>query len=290
VWAVRLAVLSDLHGAARLPEVVRAVACAVETAGANWLVCAGDVGGGGAEDALRCLRALDAACAGRVLFVPGNHDVWCRAGDSWAEWRRLLAFPGNLERGNRELGEGWVAVGTGGWYDYSLAVPGPWTERDVAQKHWGTVVWRDGEFARWGAPDPEVALAFGRLLEQRLAEARRTAGARLVAVTHVVPFADALGTVPEEPARAFCRAFLGSARYGEALRRAGCAWAVFGHSHVRRRGSAGGVRYVCAPLGYPHEWVASDRPVEEVAAALAVVDLDRRPDQPDSRAPGPART
>lgn len=294
---IRLAVLSDLHAAARLPEAIRALSRAVEVSGADWLICAGDVGGGGAADCLRCLRTMDQALGGHLLFVPGNHDIWCHPrskGDSWDEWKRLLAFPGNLERGPRALAAGWCAVGTGGWYDYSLAAPGPWSDDDVARKQWGSVLWRDAEFARWGAPDGEIAEGFARLLEQRLQDATQ-AGTRIVAVTHVVPFGGVLSE-PREAAQpptsqtpsgavgsdasdadrslAFCRAFMGSTVYGAALTRHRCAYAAFGHSHVRRRGtSEGGVPYVAAPLGYPKEWQGSGEVAEEIAGALALIDL-----------------
>ncbi len=273
---MRLCVLSDLHAAARLPATVAAVAQGFRRADASWLICAGDVGGGGAADCLRCLTALDQAVDGRLLYVPGNHDIWCRpgtSGDSWDEWRRLLTFSGNLERGTRELGDGWTAVGTGGWYDYSLAVEGPWSADDVARKHWENVLWRDAEFARWGAADAEVSQGFLQLLEQRLGEARESGG-RIVAVTHVVPFAGVLDPPGDDRSHAFCQAFMGSSAYGGMLAKAGCKLAVFGHSHVRRRGIAdGGVPYVGAPLGYPKEWTGSGDVAEEVAAAMAVVDL-----------------
>lgn len=273
--AIRCAVISDLHAAARLPAVVRAIGAQVESARAEWVICAGDVGAGGAGDALRCLGELDAACGGRLLFVPGNHDIWCprdRLGDSWDEWKRLLTFPGNLERGNRTLGPGLCAVGTGGWYDYSLAAPGPWTTADIHRKAWGTARWRDADFARWGAPDPDVCLAFGQLLEERLAEAH-TAGLQPLVVTHVIPFGTVVQRHPDDPARSFCAAFLGSVRYGEAIAAAGAALAVFGHTHVRRRGEDSGVPYVCAPLGYVKEWTHAKHPVAEVAEAMAIVDV-----------------
>jgi putative phosphoesterase len=274
VPAVRLAVLSDLHAAARRPEVIRAVAASMEAAGAEWLVCAGDVGAGGADDALRCLRALDRACAGRALFVAGNHDIWCppgEPGDSWDQWRRLLTFPGSLERGNRDLGGGLCAVGVGGWYDYSLGDDGPWTRDDVERKQWGNVLWRDAALARWGATDAEVCAGFGQLLQQRLDEAA-AAGLRAVAVTHVLPFAQAVQRRPDDPTWTFCNAFMGSSAYGEAIAARGCALAVFGHTHTRKRGMAAGVPYVCAPLGYEQDWQDADA-AAEVARALAVVDV-----------------
>jgi len=274
VVALRLAVLSDLHAAARQPEVVAAVAMAVEAGGAEWLLCAGDVGAGGAEDALRCLRALDAACGGRVLFVPGNHDIWCppgRAGDSWDQWKRLLSFPGNLERGNRDLGPGLCVAGVGGWYDYSLGHPGPWTSEDVERKQWSTILWRDAQFARWGAADGEVAAGFGALLRQRLEEAA-AAGRRAVAMTHVLPFAAALERRPDAPEQAFSAAFMGCAAYGEVIAAHRCPLAVFGHTHARSRGTAAGVPYLCAPLGDARQW-AHGSAAAEVAAALQIAEV-----------------
>lgn len=271
---MRLAALSDLHAAARRPDVVAAIARAMAGAGAEWLVCAGDVGPGGAADALSCLRALDEACGRRVLFVPGNHDIWCPPGDrgdSWDQWRRLLAFPGNLERGNRDLGGDLCAVGVGGWYDYSLGEPGPWTRADLARKRWGTALWRDVDFARWGASDPEVAAGFGQLLRQRLDEAA-AGGRRAVAVTHVLPFAEAVRRRPQDLPYTFCHAFMGAAAYGEAIAAHGCPLAVFGHSHIRARQTVGQVACVCAPLGYPGEWGGTDAAAEAVAA-MAVVDV-----------------
>lgn len=282
-----MAILSDLHSAARLPAVVRAVAAGAEAAHARWVLCAGDVGAGGAEDALRCLRELDAACGGRLLYVPGNHDIWCAPsdpGDSWDQWRRLLSFRGNLERGNRDLGEGLCAAGTGGWYDYSFAPPGPWNQDDLRRGAWESARWRDADFARWGAPDPEVCTGFVRLLEERLAEGA-AAGLRPVVLTHVVPFAAAVDRRPEDPVWSFCNAFMGSGRYGELAARFDAALAVFGHTHTRRRGAGEGLPYVCAPLGYVRQWVHAKHPVAEVAAAMVTVEVGA-----DPAAPTPAGT
>ena len=271
--------ISDLHAAARLPAVVRAISMRAESVGAEWVICAGDVGAGGAVDALRCLGELDAACGRRLLYVPGNHDIWCSPGapgDSWDQWKRLLTFPGNLERGNRALGAGLCAVGTGGWYDYSLAEPGPWTPADTERKSWGTARWRDADFARWGAPDAEVCQALGRLLAERL-HAARAADLRPVVVTHVVPFAAAVQRRPEDALWSFCAAFLGSSRYGEGIVAAAAALAVFGHTHVRRHGTEAGVPYVCAPLGYSQEWTHVKHPAAEVDLAMAIVDVEAGP-------------
>jgi len=121
---MRIGVISDLHvdlneEASSQGAVVASLSAASARRGAELLIVAGDIANR-YDTSLRTLAALEAASGLRVLFVPGNHDVWNEAstlpfGRGWGAWdsyRALEAFPGNLARGPVDLPGGWSVIGT----------------------------------------------------------------------------------------------------------------------------------------------------------------------------------
>ena len=195
-----------------------------------------------------------------------------------------------LDRGPAAVGDVGF-VGCLGWYDYTLRqieqpvegirvtpahplhrstlahlapLPGrselEWselTERDYAGKAliWEednrthTLVWNDVIYAEWGMTDAQVVDMQVRKLRRSLEQVGDVR--RLVAVTHTVPFLEAFGQPYRRVDFAFCRAYMGSARLGEAL--AGeerlAVW-ICGHVHYQVVVSCRGVTVVnvsCAP-------------------------------------------
>jgi hypothetical protein len=266
---VRIALTSDLH-VEHHPDVIPLVAARVASLSPSLLIVAGDVSHNLAtlESALRALRPA----APRLLFIPGNHDLWCGkdgAPSSRERYERIIpelcARAGCIALGGAPVAiDGVVFCGVTGWYDYSLrsrALDGRVAMDDYRRGALGLMRWNDKAHVIWpgddGArlDDPEICAAQVAALERQLADA----GTRpTVAVTHHLPFAELVTSRGELPWD-FINAFMGSARLGEALLGArNLKLACCGHTHFRRRGvfaGAGGEFAVeCSPVGYPREY------------------------------------
>lgn len=286
---MRLALTSDLH-VEHHPEVVTLIAERVRALAPDVLVVAGDVTPHLAtlEAALREL----ARASPRLLFVPGNHDLWMLPGTPSSRERYERALPeacaragvGCVGREPIEI-DGVAFVGVTGWYDYSLrnrALDGTFTLDDYRRGAWGRLRWNDKLRVSWPGDDgvelddPAICAAQVVSLERQL----DAAGARpTVVVTHHLPLAE-LVTSRGEPPWDFINGFMGSARLGEAMRRAaGVRHAVCGHTHFRKRatvdGAGGAFTVETSPIGYPREYARMGglTLAERVADRVTSIDL-----------------
>lgn len=266
---MRLAYTSDLH-VDHHPEVVGWIARRAREVGAETLVIAGDVSPRRRvlEESLREL----ADAAPRVVFVAGNHDLWCAEAGPDSRARYLHVIPelcaragvACLHHGPIEAG-GVTLVGQTGWYDGSLrdrAYDAEIPAEAYCAGRFGRLEWMDRRFIRWPSADDDAALAawMAERLAADLARAPRDRPA--VVVTHVLPF-DQLAPRPPLPF-AFVRAFLGATALGDAIVAAADAglpvWRVLaGHTHFRRRAviarpGGGVVAAETSPVGYPREY------------------------------------
>ena len=248
---------ADLHyglyrtGDAATRELARRV-CASD---ADAFIIAGDVAGSEPEAFAECL-GLFRSFRGTRLMVPGNHDLWTRAGCSRHKYQTALP---RLARqcGFRMLDSGPVAlgdvafIGSVGWYDYSMRNPdlGLTDEHYRAKSLPGICTWNDLRYVRWTLEDEEfLALCLGRMEEHyRQVEGRAEC---VVAVLHHLPFPELLydcrSVAPE-----FCRGFMGSTRLGDLLLRLPkVRHALCGHRHGQGACRRDGVHALVAGSEY----------------------------------------
>mgnify|MGYP003577207746 CR=1 FL=1 len=213
------------------------------------LLVAGDV-----SDALarvgQCIAALSRRFR-RVLFVPGNHELWVvrqgAAGDSLAKFDQVLAVArdSGATTGRLQL-PGLCIAPLWSWYDYSF---GPLNEMLKTQ-------WSDFHACRWPGGLQAPALARHFLARNDLAAA--PGGCRVVTVSHFLPRADLMpARLP--PSVRDLLPVLGSAALDGQVRQLGACLHVYGHSHLNRQVLRDGVMYVNAALGYPREGLISAR-------------------------------
>jgi Icc-related predicted phosphoesterase len=272
---VRIASVSDIHtDFAENRDVMVKLAAEIYHRGADVVIVAGDV----SHKNDRIERALVALSyvAGRVAYLPGNHDLWFdvphapsnKGINTWARYRSELrelaekigahylpASPLVIDR---------VAIaGTCGWYDYSLAPEAIRTsigDEALAAKTFGGVMWSDARFIAFRngdaalMSDAEVA----RQMEAELAEQLRAidddpAIDQCVVVTHHLPFDEVVthtGTLPWE----FFNAFMGSSSLGRIIKETKKAKvAIYGHTHLVGERTIDRLRVFGTPLGYPRE-------------------------------------
>ena len=276
---MRLLVTADLHyNHPKSKRLAEEVIEEMNGAGGDVLLVVGDTAVGDGEHLERCLERFQ--FTGPKLFVAGNHELWTRGEDSYQ------LFTEELPRRVRELGWQWLEgepfvqdrvaiVGSVGWYDYSyaeesLGIPRRFYEEKVSPgaaevegdlgylfertddiaAHAREVFarWNDGQFVKLQRSD----VAF---LDERLKHLAAQLNAladvpHVVAAMHHVPFRELLP--PRHNAQwDFARAYLGSDRIGEMLRKyANVRTAFCGHSHQEAEALIGGVRAINVGSGY----------------------------------------
>jgi 3',5'-cyclic AMP phosphodiesterase CpdA len=287
VRAIRLAITSDLH-VDHHADAIPLLAEAVKRTEADVLVVAGDLTANG-ELLERSLASLRGS-AREAVFVPGNHDLWCKADGASSKERYERIVPAHVRNAGfhapfteeRVVLFGHRFVSVTGWYDYSL--------RDVELDHellpehyaegrFGPLHWSDKLLVRW--PEGERRLEDPEICDRQVASLKRQLaqpGAEpIVAVLHHLPFKE-LTTSSGMPWN-FLNGFMGSARLGDLLmadRRVRLS--ISGHTHFHKdvqivRGDRT-LRAVVSPLGYPREYRRAGFTLpEQVQRRVLVIDL-----------------
>jgi len=276
---MRLLVAADLHcDNARSRDGALELIERINRESFDVLLVVGDVGNGDDDTLERSLQRF--TFDGPKLFVPGNHELWTRRGDS------LRLHDDELPRRVRAVGWHWLpgapfargcvaVVGNLGWYDYAFAaeylgVPkrfyaakiSPGAARatrshpelfedasDIPDSAINVVArWNDGRFVKLPMPDAEFC---ERLLDQLHADLDAVTSARqVVAAVHHVPFRELLPPL-RVPTWDFAHAYLGSPRFGQlALSRSNVTHVVCGHSHLPAEAFIDGIHAINIGSGY----------------------------------------
>lgn len=259
---MRLLAISDLHLAS---AVNRAALDALPPHPDDWLIVAGDV----AEriDAVAEALELLAARFAKVVWVPGNHELWARTSldepAGVACYEALVArartagvvtpedpfpvWPGPLPAGVEKL----VIAPLFLLYDYSFRPDDVPIDRVVEWAEETHNVCSD-ELLLSPAPfESRIAWCDARLAE---AERRLTdeldAGSRTVLVNHW-PLRRDLVRIPRVPR---FTPWCGTVRTEDWHRRFRAHAVVSGHLHTRRTDMRDGTRFEEVSLGYPRQW------------------------------------
>ncbi len=253
----RVLVTADLHFGLHPAgdECVLKMADFVRESDADVFAIAGDVGDADTECFSFCLELFE-EFDGLKLVVPGNHDLWTSGQSSYEKYQEVL--PGlAADLGFRMLDAGPERagnlgfVGNIGWYDYSFRSP----DLDVSTEQYrtkelpGVCMWNDARFIDWDMTDDQ----FTERCVRRLLAAYRAVEPdvdSVIAVMHHVPFKELLYE-RSNAAFEFCRAFLGSDRFGRLLMDCPKVKYVFcGHRHGPDEAVIGGVQAFCVGSEY----------------------------------------
>jgi predicted phosphodiesterase len=213
------------------------------------LILAGDV----SDSLVRLERTLSTLVAKfrKVLFVPGNHELWVIRDENNAtsleKFRQVCLV---VERSGASMqtfrSEGVVIVPLLSWYDYSFGLPSD-ELRDT---------WMDYRACRWPS---DLGMEGVAQLFESANHLPDTRGEPVISFSHFLPRIDVM------PERISARnrtlyPVLGSARLDHQVRAVRAKIHVYGHSHVNRCIQIDGVTYVNNAFGYPHEGgIASKR-------------------------------
>ncbi len=206
------------------------------------LILAGDV-----TDALRkldwCLNTL-ARRFKKVLFVPGNHDLWViRDGPTKSSLQKfddvaaVVESSGASMRTFIERGVSIVPILT--WYDYSFGEPS-----DELR-----AVWMDYRACRWPSEYSEKDVTAHFLA---LNDTFTPNGGKIITYSHFLPRLDLMPSYIPCVSRQLYPV-LGSTGLDRELRALNSSVHVYGHSHVNRQVTIDGVTYINNAFGYPSE-------------------------------------
>ena len=282
---MRIAATSDIHIDKNGQGTLDALADRVRALAPDVLVIAGDIATA-PTTFLSTLLALRAA-APELVVIAGNHDVWSGPAavkhgiDAWARLDKILPALCN-EAGARCLDAGPVVIGgigfagTLGWYDLStrdMALDAP--EEAYRTGAYAGMQWMDHRLAIWtgagGEPMSERAVA-ERLRNRFAAHLAQLKTAAIVAVTHMLPFAEQVHR-KQHPGWRFANAFMGHLALGDVIRAdPRVRLAIAGHTHLPSENAEGPLHTLVTPLGYHTEW-AGRSAVEAVERAVRVVEL-----------------
>jgi predicted phosphodiesterase len=212
------------------------------------LVLAGDV-----TDSLPrlewCLGTL-AARFKKVLFVPGNHELWVlrenHGKNSFQKFDEVCAAAASSGASMQAFHvPGLSIIPLLSWYDYSFGEPADELRR----------IWMDYRACRWpgGYAEKEVAAHFAALNDEEAGPA----GGKVITYSHFLPRIDVMPrSIPVSGRLLY--AVLGSASLDVQLRKLNADIHLYGHSHVNRRVTIDGVTYINNAFGYPSEaWMTS---------------------------------
>ncbi len=180
----------------------------------------------------------------RVLFVPGNHDLWVRKSNfstSFDKFEKIceIARKHNICVDAYHI-DSLSLVPLLGWYDFSFGQPDEQLNN----------AWMDFTACKW--PEdlsiPEVARTFVEKNNALLNTCNQT----VISFSHFLPRIDLMPSYIPESFR-YLNPILGSALIEEQIRELSPQIHVYGHSHVNRQVDIDGIRYVNNAFGYPSE-------------------------------------
>jgi len=254
---MRLLAISDLHLS---HPANRAALAELGHYPDDWLIVAGDVGS--SPDHLRmAVEALGPRFA-RVVWAPGNHELWTSAshpdlGRGEDRYEKLLAIcrAGGVTTPEDPYPEfpgepGTVVVPMFLLYDYSFRPPEVDAGRAVAWAREAGVLCGDERLLDPHPFENRAAWCRARCDATEARLAALPAGTRTVLVNHW-PLRYDLARPPRIPRFSI---WCGTTRTEDWAQRFGARVVVSGHLHLRTTMARHGVRYEEVSLGYPRDW------------------------------------
>lgn len=177
----------------------------------------------------------------KVLFVPGNHDLWLKKGekDSLQKFHQLLELAHKTGVQTSPYTSADLAiVPIFSWYDFSFGQP------SVAIRR----AWVDFKACQWTMQEAALTQYFLDLnvphLEQKSKE--------IISFSHFVPSATLIPTKVPKVVRSLLPVF-GSDKIEQQLKLLQPDLHIYGHSHLNRSVEKDGIWYLNNAFGYPHE-------------------------------------
>jgi predicted phosphodiesterase len=181
----------------------------------------------------------------KVLYVPGNHELWItEAGDgptSLDKFFRVCALAADHGVLTSPFEQGALSiVPLFAWYDYTFGEPCAGLQRR----------WMDFRTCKW--PEAAGAREIADYFLALNAPAVYPRHGRVISFSHFVPRIDVLPAEPRPELR-MLYPVLGTTRLDEQIRALQPSIHVYGHSHLNHAVTLDGTSYVNNAFGYPNE-------------------------------------
>lgn len=179
----------------------------------------------------------------KVLFVPGNHDVWLKEGDkginSLQKFHQLLdlARDEGVQTTSYQIDKISI-VPLFAWYDFSFGEPSESIKR----------AWVDFKACKWPMDLAEISSYFGELNKDNLKQENQN----IISFSHFVPRMDLIPPNVPNIVKALLPVF-GSTQLGKEVKKLGSDMHIYGHSHLNRSLEKDGTWYLNNAFGYPQE-------------------------------------
>ena len=181
----------------------------------------------------------------KVLFVPGNHDLWVVREDcdknSLQKFDDICAVAESSGASMQAFcDQGLSIIPLLTWYDYSFGEP---SEELKA-------IWMDYRACRWpnGLTEKDIVAHFEEINKKQSS----LAAGKVITYSHFLPRIDLMpGFIPKS--KRLLYPVLGSAQLDLQLRQFNPDIHVYGHSHVNRQVKIDGIFYINNAFGYPSE-------------------------------------
>ena len=241
----------------------------------DWLILAGDVG----ETELHLRYALEVLCPrfARLLWVPGNHDLWTLADDpiplrGEAKYRRLVEvcreyrvltpedpyprWPGrssDTPAAGEHPGDSpdYVIAPLFLLYDYSFRPPQVAAARAVDWAAESGVICSDEHLLHPAPHASRQAWCEARLLSTEPRLERASAGGRRLVLINHWPLREDLVNLYRIPRFSI---WCGTRATEDWHRRFNAVVVIHGHLHIKATHFRDGVRFEEVSLGYPRDW------------------------------------
>lgn len=269
---MKSAVISDIHVDINKDyEVIEAIAEYVHEHEIELLLIAGDVTNH-VKDTIKVIAELEEKSGAKVLYVPGNHDMW----DEDKEYENNDQIYQMFLEDEHCLAERYyeteehIIIGDVGWYDYTFGNREKYTDAEFDKMSIGGRTFLDYKYnPTWSSANKACSDRFLEKLRQLILN---NPDKKIVLMTHVLSHEAFL--VPEEIGDwSYLNAFLGTKKLKDLCLEYKVQYAICGHVHYRKNVTEEGTAWLCRCLNYHDEWLGEKDVRIQVAEAMEILDL-----------------
>lgn len=234
------------------------------------LLIAGDISSY-PELTLDAVSQLEAKSGAKVLYVPGNHDLWNKD-SKYEDNDKIYELYLNDEHclsGKTYETDNHIIIGDVAWYDYSFGNHDKFSISDFEKMTHDGRTWQDSLFNKWSQNNQKKSDWF---VEKFQSQIDKNTSKKIVLMTHMITherFA-----VPEEREMwKYFNAFLGSKKLKELCITNQIKYSICGHVHYRNTFMESKVTWMCRCLNYHTEWLGAKEISSQIADAMEIIYL-----------------
>ena len=271
---MKTAVISDIHiDVNEEYDVIGGIIEYIQKNKAELLLIAGDISSEPAKT-IETVRQLEEQSGAKVLYVPGNHDMWNKdaAYESNERIYEMYLTDEHCLAGKVFETDEHVIIGDVAWYDYSFGNHEKFDREDFEKMTYEGRTWQDSLFNTWSRKNEERCRWFIERFQKAIDEYQNK-GKKIVLMTHMI--SHEAFAVPEEMNHiwSFFNAFLGSRELTKLCIENQVQYAICGHVHYRNTFMENGVTWMCRCLNYQNEWLGEKDVKLQIEEAMELIEL-----------------